>query len=63
MFNLVSLQMAHGYKQESHRYRYLIEQGCKDLIKGLNGAIFQTLAKQWVDNVESTLKKFANMKH
>ena len=48
MFNLASLRIDRSYQQHSNRYQYLIEQGCKYLIKGLNGIIFHTLENQWV---------------
>ena len=44
-----------------HNYlRSMIEQGCKHLIKGLNGAIFFELSNEWVGNFESTITTFAN---
>ena len=40
--------------------QYLIEQGCKDLIIGLDDAIFLTIQKQWIGDFESTMIKFEN---
>ena len=59
MFNLASIFIDQGEYENHHRY--LIEQGCKDLIKGLNGIIFFILENHWVGNFESTMKKFASI--
>ena len=69
MFNLASLLIDHNRYQYQLQYKiqqnysqlqYLIEQGCKELIIGLNGVMFFMLENEWVGNFESTMTKFEN---
>ena len=61
MLNLASLLIDQYPNSHVHNYsQYLIKQGCIELIKALNGAIFFVLENEWVGDFESTMIKFVN---